>query len=80
MKLPYTLSEIENKPLAFFTAISISAVIFLFFEFKSSFETQLENQQKTIEKLDRKVEEYEESLKEVNKRLIECITLREQQQ
>jgi len=78
MKLPYTLDEIENKPLAFFTAISISAVIFLFFEFKSSFNEQLMDQRETIDRLQDRCDRYESRLEEVNNKLTECLTLRNQ--
>jgi len=75
MSSPISFEQFKSNPTAGIAFVAIIAVMFLFYELRTSHKIQLESQEARIETLENKLVIYEDRLEEVNKRLIECISI-----
>jgi chaperonin cofactor prefoldin len=76
MKLPISFEQFNSNPIGAIAFIAVIAVGFLFYELRSSYNEQLHDQDIRIEKLEGKIETYENKLDELNKKLLECLNVR----
>ncbi len=78
MSSPINFEQFKTNPIAAIAFVAVISVGYLFNEIRTSHDEQLDNQNKRIIQLEERVEEYQERLEDVNKKLIECLAVRNQ--
>jgi len=74
MSLPIKFEQFLKHPIAAVAFCMLLAVGYLFYELRDSYNNQLKDQNIRIEKLEKKIEEYEDKLEKMNQKFLECIT------